>query len=508
MLGKKLQKPSEFLKFKRKPWEHQTVELDLAADMPERALLWEMGTGKTGATINWLRWKYSCAGEILPTLILSPVATLFNWAEEFEKNATEAVYNEVGVAYFSGSKGKEKRLKVIQDKKIVIANYETLTMDEIVAAYKARGFQAIVCDEAQRLKNPKSKRLKGLLSFSDRAKYRSVLTGTLILNKYMDIWAPWRFLDAGKTFGTNYYSHFLHHYFEDKNKGMPPGRYFPNWLPKNPNLGDELAVKIARKASRKTKKECLDLPEQVFTRIQVEMAPDQKRMYEQMEKDLVAYISGEAVSATNALVKIGRMLQILSGYVELDDGAGSISFKENPRLDILSDLLEDIAPENKVVIWCIYRKNYEEIRELCKKLGFEYAEVTGDTKDKQADIARFRDDPKCRVMISNPKAGGVGVGFQASNTSIYYSRSHALEDRLQSLARNHRGGSEIHDKITVIDLVTPNTLDEEVLQALIGKEEFAEAVLERVRSIYERKKATIFSHTPNARSRELSINPA
>ena len=90
---------------------------------------------------------------------------------------------------------------------------------------------------------------------------------------------------------------------------------------------------------------------------------------------------------------------------------------------------------------------------------------------------RFRKDDSCRVMIANQGAGGAGINLVEASYSIYYSKGFSLEHDLQSEARNHRGGSEIHDKITRIDLVCPNTIDESINEALSNKQHVADRIL-------------------------------
>ena len=89
----------------------------------------------------------------------------------------------------------------------------------------------------------------------------------------------------------------------------------------------------------------------------------------------------------------------------------------------------------------------------------------------------FRTDPEVGVMIANQGAGGVGVNLVEAGYSIYYSKGFKLEDDLQSEARNYRGGSEIHEKVTRIDLVATGTIDELVTEALENKMQISENIL-------------------------------
>jgi SNF2 family DNA or RNA helicase len=493
-------KPSEALSFKRPLRAHQAAALDRFAYESEAALLWEMGLGKTTEAIQLLRVKYNIAKEVVPTLVVSPVATLYNWKEEFEINAPEKVSANVLVPYMRSKKTKlttAERAHLIRTsgQKIVIVNPEVFDFDVVVDALREFRPRCLIVDESDLFKAHSSKRLKKLLTISDLASFRVIMTGTPILNSYLDIWAQWRILDRGDTFGLNFFT-FRERYFADENirwKGKP--KYFPKYVPKA-GIESELSKLIGTKASRLMKSECLDLPEQVFEKYHVELGAEQKKAYFQMESQMIAEVKAGTCAAVNALAKVLRMLQILSGYMPVEvapssmpahDGADAIAlshFHDNPRLLALRELLEKLTPAHKVIVWANFTANYVDIRKVCEELSLEFAEITGETKDRQAEKERFQTDPKCRVMLSNPQAGGAGINLTASSYAIYYSRNYSLRQRLQSLARNHRDGSQIHESITVIDLVSTGTMEDDVLAALLRKETFSENVLGRLQGKY------------------------
>ena len=140
--------------------------------------------------------------------------------------------------------------------------------------------------------------------------------------------------------------------------------------------------------------------------------------------------------------------------------------------------MEDMT--GKVIIWANFRANYGQIGRMLKSMKIDFTELHGEVKakDRQVNIDRFQNDPKCRAIICNQQAGGVGVNLTAADTAIFYSRNFSLEQDLQAEARNHRGGSEIHKKITRIDLVARDSIDEIILTALRNKLDMAERILE------------------------------
>lgn len=467
-------------------WQHQKDAIEIAKSLDYYALLFDPGCGKSATAVNILRDKYNKHKKLLPTLILAPPIVVQNWKNEFKmwsKIKPEKIILLVGT-------GKE-RAKLLQNTScdtVCVTNYESLNMPELLEEMKkflSNGPSCLLLDEAHRCKDISAKRTKRAIELADLATYRYILTGTPILNNLMDIFSQFRILDRGQRFGHNFFT-FRARFFEDKNKAMPASKYFPRW---EPIRGADQKIKelIAPVSMHVEKSKCLTLPPLVRKTIEVPMGKEQSRLYESMRKDLVATIkteggSGERHSiAELAITKALRLQQIVSGHVRVEglngEGAATIQIKENPRKDALKQLLEDLAPYHKVLVWVVFHANYEDIRDVCKSLELEYAELHGQIDDRDAQIERFNNDEKCRVLIGHPGSGGIGVNLVVASYSIFYSRSFSLEFDIQAEARNYRGGSERHESITRIDLVTSGTIDELVLKSLASKTALSNSVL-------------------------------
>ena len=96
-------------------------------------------------------------------------------------------------------------------------------------------------------------------------------------------------------------------------------------------------------------------------------------------------------------------------------------------------------------------------------------------QEKQDNVDAFNTDDSVKVIIANQGAGGTGVNLTAANYEIYYSRSFVLEHDLQADARAYRGGQT--RKTTRIDLITPDTIDAKIVEALAAKRQGAEDIL-------------------------------
>lgn len=462
-----------------KPWRHQDEAIELSQQVNDLALFWEMGTGKTMTMINILRHRYERNGNLMRTVIFCPLVVMDNWRQEFERHAR---IQRVVVLQGSGFNKLQQLQKIGQNPTVVIANYEVM-QNKAIADYLNAGFrpEIVVCDESQRCKSITSKRAKAIALLATKAKARFLLSGTPILNSPLDIFQQYLILDGGQTFGKNFYV-FRSVFFQDKNAHMPKFNHFPDWQPK-PGALQRLTDMISRKALRIKKEECLDLPPLVYESHYVEMGPEQRRAYREMKDDFITFLKAkhengepQAVVAQMAMTKALKLQQITSGFAITAEGE-AISFDDNPRQKALKDLLEDLTVLNKTIVWACFKENYRQIRKVCDELKIGYTELHGEVKDKDEAIRRFRSDPACRVIIANPASAGIGVNLVEASYSIYFSKNFSLEQDVQSEARNHRGGSEIHKKITRIDLIAKDTIDEKITEALKKKENIAEKIL-------------------------------
>jgi len=355
---------------------------------------------------------------------------------------------------------------------------ENTFYDLTIEGHPSFSVNGALVHNSHRCKTHNSRRTKAAIKLADAASYRFLLTGTPILNGHQDIWSQFRILDGGKAFGESFYK-FKLRYFFDKNEGFKhKNNYFPNWQPRS-GIEREFNKKIYQVATRVLKKDCLDLPPFVRTTIPVELTPAQKSAYKQMYDNFIAYIEGKACIAQIAVTKALRLQQIVTGFY-VDDQEQIHEFDQAPRLQALKELLEDITPGAKVIVWACFKQNYKSIRGLLDDMGIEYCWITGgmNDKDRQKSVDRIKYDKRCRVILCNQQAAGEGVNLTSCSYAIYYSRNFSLGADEQSEARCYRGGSEIHNKVTRIDLVTPGTIDEQVIDALRTKKKVSEHILQ------------------------------
>lgn len=342
-----------------------------------------------------------------------------------------------------------------------------------VEGHPSFSVEGVVVHNSHRCKDIQAKRTKATIALADRADIvRLGLSGTPVLNSPMDLFSQYRILDGGENFGKNFFA-FRASHMKDRNAYMPKQKYFPDWVPTEE--GNRAISAVLQKTALVVKKEeCLDLPPLVQKVIEVELSPEQRRVYDDMKKDFIAYIGDQACVAQLAITKALRLQQIVSGHLPVESEGGEQvvkTFTGTPRLAAFRELLLDIAPHHKVLVWAVFKQDYGALKHVCDDLGFAFVEVHGEIPQRGKDVAveAFRSDPKVRVLIGHPQSAGLGVNLVEASYTVYYSRGFSLEQRLQSEARNYRAGSERHEKITQIDLVARGTIDELINAALQTK---------------------------------------
>ena len=455
----------------RKPWVHQFEGINRAVKERGFGFFFDVGTGKSATLVNTLRHKYMDAQRVKRTLILCPPVVCPNWVNEFKINSR--IPEKLMTVLDGTGKHREKAVRETgKDIPIFITNYESLLMKGLFEALMEWQPEILVLDESHKCKDIKSKRTKAAIQIADQADFVYLLTGTPFLNNYMDYFSQFRIMDGGETFGKNFFA-FRNRYFVNKNANAPAHVKWAKWEI-GPGAKEEMDELIAEKSMYVSKDEALDLPPLVKTTIEVGLSKAQQKVYDDMKRDFIAFVEDEACVAELAVTKALRLQQIASGFIPVKGESNiqkNVRFKENPRAVALKQLLEDLVPSHKVIIWAVFKENYESIREVCDSLKLKYAEVNGEVsaKNKAININLFNNSKDVNVFIGHPASAGIGINLIASDCMIFYSRNFSLENDIQAEARCYRGGSEIHKKVTRFDLISPGTIDEIVSESLAQK---------------------------------------
>ena len=465
-------------KFKTKPYAHQMTALEKSWNKESYAYFMEMGTGKTKVLIDNLAMLYD-KGKINGALIIAPKGVVGTWYNNELPTHLPNHIGNVSILWQSNiTKKQQEKLetlfKVEEALHILIMNVEALSTDKglkFAEKFLSCHETLIAIDESTTIKNPKANRTKNILSLARSAKYRRIMTGSPVTKNPLDLFSQCYFLDPFHLDHDSYYS-FRMRYAIMKTANIA-GRKI-QLVAGFKNLG-ELSEKLQPFSYRVLKEDCLDLPNKIFIKRQISLTPDQFKVYNQMKEKALAILNGKVVSTKNALTQIMRLHQITCGHFSSDDGITQPI--KNNRITELMNVLEET--EGKAIIWAHYQYDITSIiKEINKVYGpgsiVDYYGLTPQ-EERQPNIKRFQDDPKCRFIVGTPSTGGYGITLTAANTVIYYSNGYDLEKRLQSEDRAHRIGQK--KSVTYVDIMADETVDEKIVKALRKKINIASEVM-------------------------------
>jgi SNF2 family DNA or RNA helicase len=466
-------------RFKTKPYEHQLIALEKSWDKEEYAYFMEMGTGKSKVLIDNIAILYD-KGKINGVLIVAPKGVYKNWySSEIPTHLASHVQYKSVLWTASISKTKQEELNSLFKSDfnlhVLVMNVEAFSTKkglQFASKFLNSHKTLMAVDESTTIKTPSAKRTKSILALSKSAVYRRILTGSPITKSPLDLYTQCGFLNDELLGFSSYYafrSRYAH--MIERNFG---GRRVQ--IVKNYQRLDELSKLIEPFSYRVLKEDCLDLPDKIYIRREIELTDEQLKLYTTMKQMALATLNGKMLTAPNVLTQLMRLHQITCGHFKSDDG--KIQELKNNRLEELMSILEET--EGKAIIWANYIYDIERISAAIKK---EYGddsvvEYYGaiHTDERQKNIERFQDPlSPFRFFIGNPQTGGYGITLTAANTVIYYSNGYDLEKRLQSEDRAHRIGQK--KSVTYIDLIAEKTIDEKIVKALRKKIDIASQIM-------------------------------
>ena len=465
-------------RFKTKPFQHQLDALKASWNKEVWALFMEMGTGKTKVCIDNIAVLYD-KGKIDSALIIVPNGIKRNWRNELKIHMADHVDYRVAVWSASPKKVEKEELEQLsvmtEQLTILIMNIEALSTirgRDFARSFLLRTNCFMCVDESTTIKNHSAQRTKNIIKISELAKYKRIMTGSPVTKSPLDLYSQVQFLDPWLLDQQSYYS-FRARYavIVQRNVGTHSFQHVVRY-----QRLDELQAKIQNFSTRVLKNDCLELPEQVYTKRSVSLTGEQVKAYTEMKKAAITFFEENVMTAASVLTQMIRLHQITCGHVKTDDG--EVKPIKNNRIKELLDVLEET--DGKVIIWAVYRYDIKEIEKvLGEKYGKEsVASYYGDTKDsiRQSIVDRFMDSSdNLRFFVGNPKTGGYGLTLTSSHTVVYYSNDYSLEVRLQSEDRAHRIGQTT--KVTYVDLMAEHTIDEKIVKSLNNKIDLASQVM-------------------------------
>jgi SNF2 family DNA or RNA helicase len=255
------------------------------------------------------------------------------------------------------------------------------------------------------------------------------------------------------------------------------------------------ASQVLRPLFTRTTKNELGLPPVATTLVPVPLPPLHQEVYEALAGRFSARAAGSEgdfqalgkiivymlMAATSpALLAVGTTRHEPLSYqvppLAVPDGTPLFelmrdlpSYELSPKYrEVLAIVAKNARQGRKTLVWSTFIRSLNTLERILGE--FSPAMVHGGTQDREVEIDRFRNDPNCMVLLSNPATLGEGISLHRHcHDAIYVDRDFAAGRFLQSLDRIHRLGiaPETETRITV--LASEGTVDEVVAQRLSDK---------------------------------------
>lgn len=442
------------------------------------ALFMEMGTGKTRTAIELVRLRQA---KISRVIWFCPVALKETIRYEILKH-TDCTDDDINVF---NDKTTQRNLPdafwhIVGIESVSSSNRVALTVNSLIDDNTL-----VIVDESSYIKGHNSMRTQRITHFSERARYRLILTGTPISQGIVDLYAQMRFLSPKILGYQSFYSFARNHLeYSDKYPGMIVRSHNTGWI----------AAKIKPYVYQVTKDECMDLPPKLFESRYFRLTGEQREYYEQAKNEILMDIDYDEFESYTIFRLFTALQQISCGFWnrhwKTDDGIKHEQFIEirHDRLDTLMDTVLSIPDPDKIIIWAKYRYDIEQIRQaLTEQFGDEsVALFYGDLNEKQraAEVVKFRG--QARFFISTPSCGGHGLTLNEAHHVIFYNNGFKYSERIQAEDRCHRIG-QAH-KVVYIDIWSNAGIDSRIDNALATKGNAVEQFKREVDKVKESSK--------------------
>ncbi len=401
----------------------------------------DMGLGKTLQVISFIKHLKTKNKSKIPHLIIVPTSLVFNWNEEVQKFCPD-----LKVFTLTGT-NRDKNTTNFKNYDIILTTYGIIINDiDYLKKYK---FNYIILDESQAIKNPNSKRFKGVRLL--KAENRLVLTGTPIENNTFDLYAQMTFINPGLLGGIN---HFKKEYATaiDKNKDKKAAK--------------ELKSLIDPFLLRRTKEQvATELPSKTEQFLYCTMGKEQRKLYEAYKNKYKNYLLGKieddglGKSKMYVLEGLTKLRQICDSPSLLSDEEEYTN--ESVKIDELVKHITEKTNDHKILIFSQFVKMLNLIKNRLNELEIKYEYLDGKTKNRQEKVDNFQNNEDTRVFLISLKAGGTGLNLTAADYVYIVDPWWNPAVEAQAIDRCYRIGQK--KKVMAYKMICKDTIEEKIV---------------------------------------------
>lgn len=335
-------------------------------------------------------------------------------------------------------------------------------------------YDMVVLDESSFVKEQDTNRFRALRRIRRYTGRIVQLTGTPATNGLLNIWSQLYLLDKGQRLGETYGA-YRSAYFSPAATGRDGTVY--TWAI-DKGARERIYGRVGDIVMSLKAEDWLTLPEVIDNPIMIDLPDEARELYDTVERDLVALVNGNTVSARNPAALVNKCMQIANGTVYDDDKKPRHVHSE--KLKALAELAE--SDEGNLLVFYAYRPEAEAIQKF-----FGRKAVKLDTDQKQDDW----NAGKIKIAYSHAASIGYGSNIQkGGNRVVWFGPCYNLEHWQQANARLVRSGQEA-DHVVLSCIMATNTLDHHVRYKVLGDKEdeqqsLMDAVLARIGERYDR----------------------
>lgn len=445
-----------------KPWNYQDYAINHVMDHNTAGLFLDMGMGKTVSSLTAID-NLLFLGDTNKVLVIAPKRVAEDtWSTEVEKWDH---LKGLRISIILGTP-KQRSEAVLKDADIYVTSRDNVKwlVDNYFKTWK---WDTCIIDELSSFKSNKSQRFRALRKVRPYFKRIIGLTGTPAPNSLIDLWPQLYLLDGGQRLGRTI-TGYKEQYFKPGDRN---GHIVYNW---NLKEGAEEVIhnKISDICISMMAKDYLDLPERIDNKIYINLPKNAMDQYKELEKDLIIELDNEDITATNAAVLTGKLLQIANGaiYSESKEVVEIHDEKINELLDII-----EAANGKPVLVFYSYK---HDLTRIMKSLNDN--KLKGQVLEGQEDIKKWNNG-EILILLLHPASAGHGLNLQyGGNIVVWFGLPWSLELYQQANARLYRQGQK--ETVIIHHIIAKNTVDEDVIKALSSKEINQNVLLEAVKA--------------------------
>jgi SNF2 family DNA or RNA helicase len=390
------------------------------------------------------------------SLVVVPTSLLPNWIREIKKFSSLSTYEYSGTGRLR-SKGIKR---VFNHYNVIITTYGVLRNDiELLEDYP---FECVILDESQTIKNPDSVTYHSVIRL--KAKHRLVLTGTPIENSLKDLWAQFNFINPGMLGSSeSFRNHFI----------------VPITKEGNTRIEARLQQLIKPFFLRRTKDQVApELPSLTEEVRYCEMSPEQEAIYKKEKnilRNALMEISSKENIQKNSFVALQGMtrLRLMANHPRML--MPDYMFSSGKMEQILEAYEMLMSEGHKVLIFSSFVKYLHLLGEAFERNGWQYALLTGQTTDREKEIARFTNEKDIYAFFISLKAGGVGLNLTEADYVFIIDPWWNPAAEMQAVSRAHRIGQT--KQVMVYRFITSDTIEEKIIRLQEKKSKLAESFI-------------------------------